>query len=297
MYAQFFGNYLLSKQAVTAEQLIQAIEEQHIRHIKVGLLAINAGLMTTEQVDHVLIRQIHENRHFGELAVEEGFLTAEQVNSLLKQQIPVYLLIGQRLVENGVLTDTELENLIADYQKENGLSQLESDSEQQENLEMLVQNLFLLTFQNVPEYLLQYLTLLFNNLIRFIGDDFMPLNPTMVTEYVTNYCAAQRINGDFSLSSYLDLEEDVAVAFASRYAKTTYYELNDYVPASMQDFLSLQNGLFSVNTSNEKSIELHLNPPADVNNAMISGTSQIILLPVIYPFGTVNFCFKIYSEN
>ena len=62
MYAQFFGNYLLSKHIVTPEQLIQAIEEQHIRHIKVGLLAINAGLMTAEQVDKILLRQTEENK-------------------------------------------------------------------------------------------------------------------------------------------------------------------------------------------------------------------------------------------
>ena len=93
MYSQFFGNYLLSKQAVTKEQLILAIEEQHIRHLKVGTLAIHAGLMTTEQVDQVLMRQAHENKRFGELAVDAGFLTKEQVMTLLHEQIPIYLLI------------------------------------------------------------------------------------------------------------------------------------------------------------------------------------------------------------
>ena len=84
MYAQFFGNFLLSKHAVTADQVIQAMEEQHIRHLKLGTLAIHAGYMDTAQVNDILIRQSHQNKRFGELAVEAGYLTDEQLETLLK---------------------------------------------------------------------------------------------------------------------------------------------------------------------------------------------------------------------
>ena len=151
MYAQFFGNYLLSKRAVTAEQVIQAMEEQHIRHLKLGTLAIHAGYMNTEQVDDILIRQTQKNKRFGELAVEAGYLTKEQVEILLNQQIPIYLLIGQRLVENGALTEAELDRFIISYQQENELSQLDKTSLQQENLHTLIRNLFLITFADIPE--------------------------------------------------------------------------------------------------------------------------------------------------
>lgn len=293
MYSQFFGNYLLGKQAVTKEQLIQAIEEQHIRHLKVGTLAIHAGLMTTEQVDNVLIRQSHENKRFGEIAVEEGYLTKEQVMSLLKQQIPIYLLIGQRLVENGALTDSQLEDLILSYQKENELSQLVDTSTQQENLHTLIRNLFLITISDIPDYLMQYLALLFNNLIRMIGEDFLPLNPVFCKEYVTNHCSAQIIDGEFSLTSYFDFEEDTAIAFASRYADKEFMEYDEYVRAAMEDFLNIHNGLFCVNASNEQSVELSLNPPTVLDNTLISYTSNILHLPIVYPFGTLNILIKL----
>ena len=84
MYAQFFGNYLLSKRAVTAEQVIQAMEEQHIRHLKVGTLAIHAGYMSTSQVDDILMRQSqNQGKRFGELAIEAGYLNKEQLESPL----------------------------------------------------------------------------------------------------------------------------------------------------------------------------------------------------------------------
>ena len=39
------------------------------------------------------------------------------------------------------------------------------------------------------------------------------------------------------------------------------YEFDEYVSASMEDFLNLHNGLYSVNMSNDYSMELHLQPP------------------------------------
>ncbi len=293
MYAQFFGNYLLSKHVVTPEQLIQAIEEQHIRHIKLGLLAIHAGLMTVEQVDKVLIRQAHENRRFGELAIEEKFLTEEQLAGLLKQQIPVYLLIGERLVENGFLSETQLEELITSYQEENHFTHLANADEQQENLQALTRSLFMITTLHIPEYLFKYLTLLFNNLVRFIGDDFLPLNPILSSEHVANHCSGQIIDGEFSLTAYLEMEEDAAVAFASRFAGTEFKEFNEYVDAAIGDFLNWQNGLFNVNISNEESVELFLNPVVNLQNTMLSSSSDMILLPIAYPFGTITFVFKL----
>ena len=54
MYSQFFGNYLLSKQAVTTDQLVHAIQEQHTKHLRLGTLAMHAGLLTALQVDNVV---------------------------------------------------------------------------------------------------------------------------------------------------------------------------------------------------------------------------------------------------
>ncbi len=293
MYSQFFGNYLLSKHVVPTEQLLRAIEEQHMKHIKLGTLAIHAGLMTAAEVDSIVIRQTHEDKRFGELAIEEGFLTREQVNSLLDQQTPDYLLIGQYLVDNGALTNTELESLITSYQEENEISNLEHTNIQKENLHSLIRNLFLITDTDIPEYLFKYLTLLINNLIRFIGEDFTPLNPSLCSEYLTSYCSTQIINGEFSMTSFFDMQEDTAIAFASRYIKEKFEEFDEYVQASIEDFLNLHNGLFNVNVSNEDSVELFLNPPVSMENTLISSATDTILLPIIYPFGMLNFLIKL----
>ena len=85
MYTQFFGNYLLSRNYVTQEQLFDAMQKQASQRIRLGTLAISDGLMTAEEVDNVVIQQTHEDKKFGELAIELGYLSNTQVMELLKK--------------------------------------------------------------------------------------------------------------------------------------------------------------------------------------------------------------------
>ncbi|MBO5372691.1 MAG: chemotaxis protein CheX [Lachnospiraceae bacterium] len=291
MFSQFFGNFLLSKGVVTTEQLLRAIKEQHSRHLKVGTLAIHNGYMTANEVDNIVIRQTHEDKRFGEIAIEEGYLTEDQLTTLLQAQTPDYLLIGQILVDDGVLTNSQLEELITTYHTENKLSEL--NGEHKENLDALIRNLMLLSITDMPEHLTKYLNLLFNNLVRFVGEDFTPLNPRFCSEYVTDHCSGQVIDGDFQIVSYVDVDRETAISFASRYVGEEFSEFDEYVQASIEDFLNLHNGLFNVNVSNENSIELHLNPPLSMENTMLSSVDDSILLPILYPFGVLNFLFKV----
>ena len=57
MFAQFFGGYLFNHKLCTAEDLTQAFEAKKHTRLRLGVLAINAGLMTAEQVEHVNITQ------------------------------------------------------------------------------------------------------------------------------------------------------------------------------------------------------------------------------------------------
>ena len=83
------------------------------------------------------------------------------------------------------------------------------------------------------------------------------------------------------------MEPTTAVGFASRYAKMEFTEFDEYVKASLEDFLNLHNGLFSVNMSNEVSMELTLDPPAQETDPVLTLSDNAFVIPVIYPFGTI----------
>ena len=60
MYAQFFGNYLLSH-GITKEQLMHAMQEANNEHPKLGTLAMHAGYMSASEVDRVIIMHMKTN--------------------------------------------------------------------------------------------------------------------------------------------------------------------------------------------------------------------------------------------
>ena len=294
MYTQFFGNFLLNKGVLTSEQLLDALKEKATTKMKLGTLAIHEGMMTSNEVDNIVIMQTHQNKRFGELAVEDGYLTPEQLDFLLTQQVPDYLLLGQILIEKGILTNSQFENLIIDYQSENEIYDLDLHTEQHEVIQKMLQRFCTFDDPKLSERFSNYLELFFNNLIRFIGEDFTPLDPMPCSEYPAEYAVRQMIKGTTTVSSIIDIDEASAIGFASRYVGEPFVEFDEYVKASLEDFLNLHNGLFIVNISNEFSEDLSLTPPeVRTRNTSLPLEENTFLIPLIYPFGTVHFIISV----
>ncbi len=145
--------------------------------IKLGTLAIHAGYMTANEVDRIVILQTHEDKRFGELAIHEGYLTEAEVTKLLAEQKPDFLLLGQALVDEGLINNQQLQELIIDYQSENELDDYSYSEEDQDAIRHMIENFFILAERPLSKYEISFFQLLFNNLYRFIGDDFTLVSP------------------------------------------------------------------------------------------------------------------------
>lgn len=290
MYTQFFGNFLLNKGVISPKELLDAMEKQSQIHIKLGTLAMHEGLLTASEVNNIIIMQTHQDKKFGEIAIEEGYLTEEQVHDLLEKQQPDYLLLGQILIEDGLISNADFENLISDYQSLNEIYDLEANNAQIAPISNLLNDFCEFESEEVRNNAIDYLTLLFNNLIRFIGSDYTPLTPILCREgYPTNFCAAQQISGKIKIQAAIDVDASTAIAFASRYAHEECTEFDEYTKATLEDFLNLHNGLFNVNMSNKCSIELSLSPPEVHSGDILEFKGNMYLLPIIFPFGMLHF--------
>ena len=64
--------------------------------------------------------------------------------------------------------------------------------------------------------------------------------------------------------------------------------------ASIEDLLNLQNGLFIVNASNERSSEFHIDVIEQNMNTIVSFEPTTFLFPICYPFGIIYFVMEIY---
>jgi len=218
MYAQFFGNFMLSHELITTEQLLAAMEHKNANRPRLGTLAMHAGYLSASEVEHIHIVQTHKDKKFGELAVELGLLSQAQVDELLALQVPDYLAFGQALIDMGIIDIYEWERLVADYISENEINELDFSEDSREKVETL----YLHTKEKrgdrpVDDFKSTYTTLLFNNLIRFIGDDFTPLRGEDFPEYPIEFCISQEIKGKYHMKLYIDMSMETCIAFAFRY--------------------------------------------------------------------------------
>jgi hypothetical protein len=289
MFTQFFGNYLLDNKLVTIEQLIEVLELESSTHVKLGVLAMNAGYMTADQVDRVHYMQTQVDKRMGDIAVDLGFLTSEQVEELLSKQGTSYLSLGQALVDKGYITNANFELAINAYKQEYKITTEDFTDSQNEKIDLVVGDFYNLGQLKDSEIYIEYIALLFKNIIRFIGDDFAPLKASIIKNHSCYQFAYQKIDGAVNIFSIIEGHEDVLIPFASRYAQEKYTEMDDYVEASVAEFLNLHNGLFTVNMSNNNDIELELEPQIIDNDKNIKNLGTAILIPVCFPFGVVNF--------
>lgn len=289
MFTQFFGNYLLNKGLVSPEHLSDALQQQKNTRLKLGVLAINAGLMTAEQVDRVHAEQQRVDKRIGDIMVDMGYVTREQIEQLFKTQPSGHLLLGQALVDNGYMTNSQFENALASYKAENGISDADFYNSADENVGKLVDHFYNIKKDSNTKYLTGYISLLLKNIIRFIGDDFTPLDADYIKNKICENCTGQRISGGLSAITVIEADEFTSVEFASRFANEQLTVNDDYTQACLSEFLNLHNGLFAVNVSNEEGIELKLEPQEYYNSLDMSKLDNVYVVPICFSFGTVKF--------
>jgi len=289
MFSQFFGNFLLNNKIVKPNQLAEAIQLKKTTRLKLGVLAINAGFMTSKQVDEVHAKQATVDKRFGDIAVDFGFVTEAQVDELLSSQKLGYLILGQALVDKGYMNNAQFEKAIADYKAKYKITENELSSDKKEALQSVISEFYHFDTLKNADIFNEYILLLYNNIIRFIGDDFTPLEANVINNYKCNELISQNISGDFSAYTAIEADPTAFVSFASRYAGEELGEVNEFSVATVGEFLNLHNGLFSVNMSNSNELELKLTPQTAKQNITLNLQGSAFCIPLIFPFGTVNF--------
>lgn len=287
MFTQFFGSYLLNNKIVSHKQLQETLEISKSTHLKLGVLAINAGYMTAEQVDKVHFIQSTLDKRIGDIAVDMGFLTKEQVKELLSSQQSSYLSLGQALVDKGYMSNTQFEQALNNYKKENKIEYSINDIEQNKRTDEIITNFYDFESSVNNKIYSEYITLLFKNIVRFIGDDFIPMKPYNTLDYSSDWLVTQEIVGDFNIFAAIKCDENSFINLASQFAEEQFTKVDEYAKASVGEFLNLQDGLFCVNMSNENGLELDLKPQQIHHKKILRNLNVAYLFPISFPFGTI----------
>lgn len=289
MFSQFFGNYLLNENLVTPEQLTDGIQEVQRIHKRIGELAIRYGYLTKEQVEQIHIMQTQQDKRFGELVVEAKFMTQEDMEKLLALQKNDCEVLCKVLIDANAISSEDCHHALERFREKYRLEDLNKLSLlQTTKINILINDFYDLTGLENSEVFMKYLTLLFNNITRFIGTDFTPYKEYIMKKPEENLYFSQGITGPFKAKSGIYASEETLIAMASRYAEEDFTEFDEYVEASICDFLNLHNGIFTVNMSNEFQMELKLDPPLE-NECDLDFNDTVYCIPINFPFGTLYF--------
>ena len=87
MFSQFFGQYLLDNQKITAEQFSSCMKYIKDNRVKLGLIAENEGLLTRNHANELNYLQMQTDKRFGDLAVEKGYLTEADVKREMRLDV------------------------------------------------------------------------------------------------------------------------------------------------------------------------------------------------------------------
>ncbi len=293
MLTQFFGNYLLEKNIITSDQLLQALDRKHNTSQSLDALALSSGYMSKDEIEDVHNMQCVRDDEFVRLALHMGYLTISQASELEEAQHFGYLLLGRAIIELGFCTQEEMSKIIADYEFDYQLSFSNCLNFDSEKIQEMIKHYYQFPDSDDFNPIEEYSTLLIRNLIRFVGDDFrlsgrltkLPALPNMKE-------VIQKVSGVLPGSTAIIGYKDFLELFANRYACESLGNEDEYVYAALQDFLNLHNGLYSVNLSTNHDVEIALEP-TEVQPADIDNMSYQYILPVEFTFGTIYFCFSL----
>jgi CheY-specific phosphatase CheX len=121
MAVKFFGQFLVEKNLVSREALLQAIELQDEKNLKFGEMAISMGYVTEADIERAHNAQMSKDLKLGDLLVEMGVLTLEQMNEVFTRQKNTHLYIGEALVLVGALTNETLQQYLGDFKADQAL--------------------------------------------------------------------------------------------------------------------------------------------------------------------------------
>jgi CheY-specific phosphatase CheX len=111
-----------------------------------------------------------------------------------------------------------------------------------------------------------------------------------------NWLASQEIHGEAALYTAIAADEKTFIGFAEKYAGESFSNVDEYVKASVGEFLNLVNGLFLVNMSNNN-VELELNPQVVESRKSLNGFTDAFCIPFEFAFGKIEFIISATKPN
>jgi len=286
MLNQYFAHYLLNRGKLTPSQMFAALEHERSVRVKLGILAINARIMTVAQVEEIHMLQRTHDKQFGALAVDRGYLTVDQLEELLNFQGKENLTFMQAVADKGYLTLMELATTLQEYLQGNDITLEEWASLDNGNEERIIREIldFSAAGQHA-EYYYVYVGLLLRNIMRFLNEQPMVIFPSEQCVPEEDWLVTQELSGALNISAGLALKEAVLIKLASRFSGESLTEADELALDSAGEFFNVHNGIFS-GTLSQVGLDVELEPQSVQKSKALP--SHVYRIPIGTSFGQID---------
>lgn len=275
MFGLYFGDYLLEKNKISQEQLVEIMNQQSSR-AKLGVIAVAEKLLTTRQAEELNELQKLKDSRFGDIAIEKGYLLDEEVNYLLSLQGNPYVKFIQALIDMNIMNLSEIETCIEEFKKDYSLTDAELDALKSGDIDQIIP---VFINENIP-FAGDCISLVIRNIIRFINNNIMLKKAYTVKKYTFPSIAYQQLVGSHDLFVGLAGEDDALLLIASPFAKENFAVMDEEAFDSVCEFLNCSNGLFASKIITDD-IHIDMTPPKFDKNKTVESDGDIYVVPIV----------------
>lgn len=269
------GTYLLEKGLLTREQLEHLLSQQRKVRVKLGLIAVAEGLMLQEEADEINRMQAAEDKRFGDIAIEQGYLTEGQVEALLKKQGNAYLMFAQALEDQQLMTVDQLEQCMMDFQLENQMTLSDMEDLKSGDADRILP----LYIPTGCEKYLDAMGTALRTIMRCVDTEIYLEKAFTVSKCEAENGAVQYVDGERRFSYGMIGKGQALLPIASIFGKEEFEEMDEDALDAIGELLNCISGLYASALS-QSGVRVELYPPE--YSTEISGivSDEILVMPL-----------------
>ncbi len=285
MTINFFGQWLLVRNMVTADELRAAINLQKTTNPSLGELGVEFGFFDEAEARSINLEQYRSDRRFGEVALEVGCINEEQLEQILKAQKERRVFLGEALIQVGCIGEEDLAQELELFKA--------SQNESQQKIE--------LSLQDVPHPAIvnPFIDLSVKQAMRILRvgskvggvqcQDYLESLPQMsCTQYIHGGA-----EGDFHYC--LTGPEDMIRIIATTILQFTPETIDEIALDSMSEYVNIVTGNVCVELS-KRQLDYQMQPPQLIPaNSPLPPHQQSVTVQMASP--EVDFSISLLFKN
>ena len=275
MLNRLFGNYLVAKNMLTAEQLDELLPVPKDFNAEVETAAVINKDISAAAVQEILAGIDKNTTRFGDAAIEAGYIDDEKLDQILSYQSNSFVKFMQLVLNNGYLTLEQINPHLDEFQQENKFTDEQLSALVHDDLEQIVNIFVPLKSPQLKELVLTIV----RTLRRLIDTDVYLERATSARSVQLDKYACQAISGDMHIKVYMSAPGDGLLAIANHFTGDTYESVTDDALDNVGEFINCINGLFATNLSYDD-ISIDMSSPEFAQEGPYLSNEKLYVIPI-----------------